>query len=165
MCEEIWKDVTEYPDLFMVSNLGNVWSKRTNKILKPTKTKSGYLTITTRIGGRNGKCISKRIHRWVADAFIPNPDNKPFVNHKDGIKTNNVLGNLEWVTAKENAVHAVDLGLIKGKRGDESPTAKLTLSEVEIIRKLKGDYTQREIGLMFNVNKSTIGDIHRNISW
>lgn len=65
-----------------------------------------------RIGFKDGTWKDILIHRLVAKAFIPNPENKPFVNHKDGQKSNNLLENLEWVTASENAVHAVELGLV-----------------------------------------------------
>lgn len=102
---EVWKDVVGFEDYFMVSNTGKVWSKRTNKELKQYKVKSGYMTISTRIGGRSGKLYGLRIHRLVAEAFIPNPEGKPHVNHKNLDKKDNNLTNLEWVTASENVVH------------------------------------------------------------
>ena len=102
---EVWKDVVGFEEYFMVSNTGKVWSKRTNKELKQCKIKSGYLTITTRIGGRSGKAYCLKVHKLVAEAFIPNPEGKPYVNHKNLDKTDNNLTNLEWVTASENAAH------------------------------------------------------------
>lgn len=120
---EVWKDVVGYEDYFMVSNLGAVFSKRSNKLLKQTKNKSGYLTIATRIGGRTGKAICFRIHRLVADAFLDPPTKeqlqwaettaykKVLVNHKDGDKLNNTVNNLEWVTSSENTQHAINTGL------------------------------------------------------
>lgn len=102
---EVWKDVVGFEEYFMVSNTGKVWSKRTNKELKQCKLKTGYMAVTTRIGGRSGKVYCLRIHRMVAEAFIPNPDDKPYVNHKNLDKKANNLTNLEWVTASENALH------------------------------------------------------------
>lgn len=97
----------------MVSDLGQVWSKRSNKVLKQTLHKNGYLTVATKIGGSQGKSYCFRVHRLVAEAFISNPNNKEEVNHIDGNKTNNTLSNLEWVTRSENIQHAWDSGLIK----------------------------------------------------
>ena len=99
---EVWKDVVGYEEYFKVSNLGNVYSKRSGKILKQNLHPNGYYTIATKIGGRYGKNICFKVHRLVAKAFIPNVYDKPYVNHIDGVKTNNTIGNLEWCTAKEN---------------------------------------------------------------
>ena len=110
--QEEWRDVPEYPDLFQVSSSGRVWSKRTNKILVQGVLKTGYYVISTKIGGRAGVAICKRVHRWVAQAFIPNPENKPFVNHINGDKLDNRVVNLEWCTPAENSAHAKSLGLV-----------------------------------------------------
>lgn len=108
---EVWKDVVGFEEYFQVSNLGNVFSKRTNKILKQFIHDSGYVYLSTKIGGRNGKCYCFKVHRLVAEAFIPNPDNKPEVNHIDLNKLNNFADNLEWSTSKENTKHAIDNGV------------------------------------------------------
>lgn len=109
--EKIWKDVEGYEEFFVVSNYGEVLSKRTNRILQLVKIKRGYLIFCTRLYGRSSKAQSFRVHRLVAKTFLPNPENKPEVNHKDGDKTNNRVDNLEWVTSKENSLHAVSNGL------------------------------------------------------
>ena len=109
--DEIWKDVVGYEELFSVSDKGQIYSKRTHKILKQNLVSKGYNACMTRIGGRKGLCVSLRAHREVAKAFIPNPNNLPFVNHKDGDKLNNNVTNLEWVTPRENIIHALDNGL------------------------------------------------------
>ena len=109
---EIWKDVVGYENLFSVSNTGKIFSKRTNKVLKQNPVSAGYNACMTRIGGRKGICVCLRAHREVAKAFIPNPQGLPFVNHIDGNKLNNCVGNLEWVTPRENIVHAIETGLM-----------------------------------------------------
>ena len=100
MIEE-WKDIKGYEGLYQVSNLGRVKSK-TGRIRKTTFTNSGYELVVL-----YNNCKSKgfTIHRLVAEALLPNPENKPQVNHIDEDKTNNAVFNLEWVTAKENVNH------------------------------------------------------------
>lgn len=98
---EIYRKIKETK--YSISNLGNVRNDITRKILKKnTHKKTGYEQITLRIDGKS-KVLS--VHRLVCLEFIPNPDNKKYVNHIDGNKTNNQLDNLEWVTASENMLH------------------------------------------------------------
>lgn len=104
----VWKDVIGYEAILQVSNLGRVFSKRTNKVLKPTVNKKGYVTLSTRVGG---KAVCFRVHRLVALVFIPNADGKLEVNHKDLNKQNNTVFNLEWATSKENTAHAIQNGV------------------------------------------------------
>lgn len=110
--KEIWKDIEGYEGLYQVSNIGRVKrirfiNKNTNiekeRIKSLKKRKDGYLEVALY---KNGKGMSIQVHRLVAKAFIPNSNNLPQVNHKDGIKTNNVVTNLEWVSASENALHS-----------------------------------------------------------
>lgn len=96
--KEIWKDVVGFEGLYMVSNYGRVKNCRTGKIMKPFERK-GYLRIGLT---KNHKQIKYPVHRLVAMAFIPNPNNLPFVNHKDENKFNNCVDNLEWCTAQYN---------------------------------------------------------------
>lgn len=104
MKEEIWKDIEGYEGKYQVSSLGNVRSlnyKHTGKekLLKPGNDKDGYLTVCLYKIGKMKLC---KVHRLVAKAFIPNPDNLPCINHKDECKTNNMWLNLEWCSHKYN---------------------------------------------------------------
>lgn len=100
MNEEVWKDIEGYEGLYQVSSWGRVRSTyRGGRILKSLVTTYGYLRVTL-YKSNVGKC--QFIHRLVAQAFIPNPQNKPEINHIDENKENNFVDNLEWVTTKEN---------------------------------------------------------------
>ena len=98
MIEEL-KDIKDYEGLYAITRNGNVWSYKSNKFLKPGLTKDGYNRV---ILCKEGKRKTNYIHRLVAEAFIPNPDNLPQVNHKDENKQNNCVNNLEWCDAKYN---------------------------------------------------------------
>ena len=97
---EEFRDIPGYEGLYEVSNLGRVRSLETERILKPSKNTWGYLFVSLY---KNGIKKAVRIHRLVALAFIPNPDNLPCINHKDEDKTNNTVDNLEWCDDKYNA--------------------------------------------------------------
>lgn len=108
---EIWKDIEGTNGKYIVSNDGKVATlRKRKKLLTLTKQKSGYLYAMIEI---NGKQVNKRVNRLVAQAFIENPNNYPFVNHLDGCKTNNHAENLQWVTNSQNMKHAHATGLVK----------------------------------------------------
>ena len=116
--EEIWKDIPGYEGLYQASNLGKIRSiYRYKKILKQYKN-YGYLHVQL---FKNKKQKYSRVHRLVAQTFIPNCENKPYVNHKDGNKQNNCVDNLEWCTAKENTHHALENGLLVIEKGIKNP--------------------------------------------
>ncbi len=123
---EEWRTVAGYEGLYEVSNMGNVRSTRSGKLLKPSLNNSGYSVIHF-YDHQNFKAFT--IHRLVAMAFIPNPCGKRTVNHIDGDKTNNRADNLEWATYSENHKHAYKTGL-KGvsdkQRKAASDTGKRT---------------------------------------
>lgn len=95
---EIWKVIEGFHN-YMVSNEGRIYSRKTNSIMKPTPDTKGYLRISFY---ENGKSRTFKVHRLVAQAFIPNPENLPQVNHKDENKSNNAVSNLEWCTNSYN---------------------------------------------------------------
>ena len=99
MTEEIWKDVDGWEDRYMVSNTGKVYSKIKNCIRKTAYTNDGHEVVML---ARNGKQFGTFVHRLVAKAFIPNPDNLPIINHKDENPANNNVNNLEWCTYSYN---------------------------------------------------------------
>jgi hypothetical protein len=112
---EVWKDVVGFEGKYQVSNLGNVKSMdygrtKQERLLKPATTDYGYLRCGLR---KDGHTKMMHTHRLVAEAFIPNPDNKRDVNHINGVKTDNRVENLEWCTEQENNVHALKMGIRK----------------------------------------------------
>lgn len=160
MENEIWKDIPDYEGIYQVSNLARIKSlsrlvkngKKKTKltkdlILKQTNNTSGYKHVTLCKNTINKNGI---VHILVAKAFIPNPDNKPEVNHKDGVKTNNNIENLEWVTSSENRIHAYETGL--SKRGSDSFLAKKVLDTKTGI--IYG--TVKEASISVNIKYSTL---------
>lgn len=108
-----------YDDSYFVSKEGEIWSEKSHRILKPVRANNGYAHIE--LFSRNGGKIFL-IHRIVANVFIPNPENKPQVNHIDEDKMNNAVSNLEWVTAKENMSHGTRLQRQKASTDYKSPS-------------------------------------------
>lgn len=160
------RDVVGYEGIFQVTEDGEIFSLRTNKFLIQGTTKVGYKIICTRV---NGIAKSPRVHRMVAEAFIPNPDNKPEVNHINGDKTDNRVTNLEWVTSKENTQHALATGLQVSLAGTECQQSKLTEEDVRYIRSVFKPFDRafgtRALAKKFNVHHSTISDVVNFVSY
>jgi hypothetical protein len=102
------KFVRGYEEFYSITTLGRVWSNRYSRWLKPWISSKGYEQVTLMV---DGKVANPTVHKLVADAFIPNPQNKPQINHKNGNKKDSRVSNLEWVTSRENLQHACDMGL------------------------------------------------------
>ena len=111
-CTEIWK-ATDGFEGYEVSTHGRVFSLKTNKMMKLHKNRKGYLQVGLM---REGKQVPQRVHRLVARAFIPNPNNYPQVNHKDENKANNFVNNLEWCTNDYNIHYGTVIERIVKKR-------------------------------------------------
>lgn len=151
---EIWKPIPDYED-YQISTFGRVKSfkRGAQKILKPMIGR-GYLRIALT---KNGKTKIFSVHRLVTLAFIPNPQNKPQINHIDGCKLNNFVDNLEWMTASENTKHAHDNGLATS--GEDCYQAKLTAEQVQYIRKNPDALNQYKLANLFSVTLTTISKI------
>ena len=111
---EIWKDVDGYNGMYMISSIGRVKSfnrYKDGRIMKLSSDQDGYSLVTLSI---NGVGKTEKVHRLVAFAFIPNPENKPIINHLKGEeKDNNTVNNLEWETHRGNRIHSYATGLQK----------------------------------------------------
>lgn len=128
---------------------------------------NGYPSFHARLGDGTGRHM--RVHRCLAILFIPNPHNKPHINHIDGDKANFALSNLEWCTHLENMRHAFRTGLTPypaSGPGDKSPAAKLCWEDIREIRFLAASGASRpELAARFGVSKSNINQILRGETW
>jgi len=169
--KEIFKDIPGYEGLYQVSNIGNVKALQVKKLrgrgyqlrpeilLKHKIKDHGYLEVVLcKDNSRYGVCIQ----RLVAITFIPNPENKPTVNHKNGIKNDNTVNNLEWATFKEQINHADNTGL-RNIKGENHKLSKFSNSDIKFIR--ESNLTAVELAKRFNVNRSCIFKIKSRLTW
>ncbi len=156
-----WRDIKGYEGLYQVSDTGLVRSVdrmttgNRNRMLKGKLLSQGTNTFGYFVVAlcKDGKARTKRVHRLVAEAFLPCDNERPYINHKDGNPQNNQVDNLEWCTQKENVQHAYDTGLRK-------PTKLLTGEQVEYARAVYVPYS-REFGTgalarKFGVDQATV---------
>lgn len=133
--EETWKDIKNYQGIYQISSFGKIKNNK-GKILKQFKNHKGYLVIQL---SKNGDSKNYIVHRLVAKEFIPNPENKPQINHKNCNKEDNRIDNLEWCTNTENKAHAKIHGLCKSSpKGGSNLRAKKVIQydkEGRIVRK------------------------------
>lgn len=171
MQNEIWADVFGFEGVYEVSNLGRVKAlsiiKRhgryshlhKEKILKVKIERRGYLQVTLQ---HEGNRSYYGVHQLVALAFIPNSENKPTVNHKNGCKSDNVVDNLEWATHKEQINHADSNGL-RNVKGSATKKSKLT---EEIVFYIRNSYESNTmLALKFNVNRTCIQKARTKLTW
>lgn len=159
--EEEWCEITTVPELaglYDVSSWGNVRNKTTMKMKTQTKQPSGYYAVSFRCRPKDYHGTI-RVHRLVAEHFIPNISDLPQVNHKDGNKSNNKMWNLEWSSAKDNLSHAKEIGL-NVNYGETHGNSKLTNASVLKIRESVG--TCKEVGDAFGVSAATVSLIRNN---
>lgn len=124
---EIWRDIPDYPN-YQVSNLGNVRNVKFGRIIKPSMTNKGYLRVC--LWG-NGESKNYRVHRLVAQAFIPNPNNYPEINHKDKNRQNNYVNNLEWCTSQYNIDYSLAKQVLQYDLSGNYITTWKSVNEIE----------------------------------
>jgi hypothetical protein len=171
------RDLKGYEGLYFATEDGNIFSHerliiiprngaaylKNEHLVKPNKGKKGYLLVTL---CKNGKKTTHSIHRLIAKSFIENLENKPQVNHKNGIKDDNNIKNLEWCSRSENILHAYKTGLLRSPKGVDHKLSKLNDYKVRQIRKmLNTGISQLEIGKKFKIEQSTISRIKNNKRW
>lgn len=156
----LWKQIN---DFISVSNCGDI--KSHGKLIKGEICENGYKRIHVSHKGANHKYL---VHRLVAEVFIPNPENKPCVNHKDGNKLNNCVDNLEWCTHSENNSHAYKTGL-KSAKGEQNGASKLTEEDVAYIRthyiKRSREFGFAAFGRKFGVDAKTVEHAYKGVTW
>lgn len=168
--EEIYKSIPGYEGFYEASNFGNIRSLnridsgnkfRTGKTMKPVlKKATGYFQVKLCRGNADHKiCLW---HRVICLTFIENILNKPSVNHIDADKSNNRIENLEWVTAKENTSHGINIGNIK-PRGEDNKSSKLKITDIIFIR--SNSISSKELSKKYNVASAHINSIRRRVTW
>jgi len=155
------KDIKGYEGRYAVTKGGKVYSYYLKGFLSPKIDKDGYLTVCLQ---NNGLKKYFQVHRLVAKTYINNPKNLPTVNHKDGIKSNNDVRNLEWCSFSDNIKHAYKTGL-RCNKGTNSPTSKLDENDVRKIRELLNEKEINEIAEIYGVVPGTIYNIASYRSW
>lgn len=174
MENEIWKDVIGYEGLYQVSNLGRVKSlphyidhnyggkALTKGKILTKRIRAEYYSVTL---SKDGILKQFKLSRLLALAFIPNPENKPEVNHINGIKTDDNLKNLEWVTRSENQNHAYKNCLQSGRKGESHHMVKITESQARKIKYEHKDLTQNQIANIYGITFQNVSNIKLGKSW
>lgn len=170
---EIWKDVIGYENMYQVSNFGNVKSLKRKKWngygyqevvekLLSQKLHQGYKYVNL-CGFDKQKLVG--VHRLVAFAFLDNPDNKKYVNHKDNNPSNNYVDNLEWCTQKENIQYSVSQG--RFNQGILSPRTKFTEQDILMIRQriANKEISQCKLAKELGVTQNCISEIVNRQTW
>jgi len=178
--KELWKDIKDFEGLFQISSRGSLKSLerriscnsgyrlKKEKILTPRLDRYGYPCIFL---ARGTFRKNLKVHRLVAIAFIDNPNQEPEVNHKNLIKSDNRVDNLEWVDSETNMVHyhsSLKFKEVYGAyRNECNPNSKLRQLEIDLIRKLHSEYNIKQITLstLFSVGASQINKIVRRQQW
>ena len=154
----MWKEAYGFNN-YLCNEKGEIYSLLSAKIMKTHNDKDGYQCLRMTI--EKGKAVTVKAHRLIAQTFLPNPENKQYVNHKDGNKKNNAISNLEWCTAKENANHAIKTGL-KNDSGTHNTRASCDEEVLKKIRKLISEgKTNTEIEKITGISNGVVSHIRR----
>lgn len=158
---EIWK---RWLHNYEVSSDGRIRNVTNGRILKQRIRSNGYADITVTLGSRESRKTFK-VHRIVAQVFLPNPDNLPQINHKDGNKLNNSISNLEWCDQSHNIQEAFRTGLMHGHGivGSKNSNAKLDDDKVIYIR--SSNASNKELAKQFGVSPNSISQIRLGKTW
>lgn len=166
--DEIWKDIPGYEEYYQISNHGRIKSLNRiscqnhiieEKIRKATLDQDGYYKIILTV---NGNVRSFFVHRIVATVFIPNVDNLPQINHKNCIKIDNRVENLEWTTSSENILHAFHMG-VKNQKGEKNNSSKFRDVDIMGMKEMYNkNKNKEEIIKKFNISKSYLTRILKN---
>lgn len=135
--EPIVRDIVGYEGLYSIDIFGNVIRLKDQKEMSTQTNAQGYINVSL---SKDKKQTQHKLHRLVAQAFIPNPQNKKEVNHIDGNKENNCVWNLEWVTSSENTKHAIKTGLVEHSKVQIVETGEIFETAVECANKINGSY-------------------------
>lgn len=152
----------QYKDTrYFVDRIGNVFTN--GKQLNARDDKDGYKQVNMYVGNEKK---TLKVHRLVAETYIPNPENKPQVNHKNGIKTDNWVGNLEWATPLENTTHSIETNL-RNTQGIHNASAKLTNEQIVEIREkyVPRKYTYKMLAEEYGVSETHISRILNKQNW
>lgn len=151
-------------DNYWATEDGRIYSTKRNKYLQQRVGPRGYMMVNLSI---DGKCKTFTVHRLIATAWIPNPDNKEQINHIDGDKTNNSVNNLEWCTSSQNVIHAFDTGLRIPTKGLATKNGRFTDEDVAEVRRLYNEehLSQYKIASIYNVTRSAIQQILNNSTY
>lgn len=153
------KQIPDYPNYYIEDN-GNVYSESYGNYIKPFVHKDGYLIVKFHYNKKNK---NYRLHRLLAEAFIPNPKNKPLVNHINGIKSDNRLENLEWCTKSENEIHAFKIGLKRISEKNKMATQeRCNKPLIDIYNGIFYD-SIKEAANLFGINPSQLSGMLRGI--
>lgn len=170
-----WADVPGFEGFYQISNKGLVkslariveysgkCSRWHEEIILKLNNSNGYRTVSL-VKDKNKTTFL--VHILVGSLFIPNPENKPYINHKDGMRWNNHFLNLEWSTNSENQLHSYKMLGNKAVNGERNGQSKLKREDIITLRMMADSgYTEKEIASHFNVSKSLVGLIKNNKRW
>jgi len=175
--EEVWKDIPGYEGIYQASNQGRIRSIDrfiTNRYKQLQPRKGAMMSVSLHRQGYGRVLLTKDrksktvfIHRLIALTFIPNPQEKKEVNHKNGIKMDNTVDNLEWCTPSENVKHAHRTGLLTTIMGEKHYKSKLSEEDVKKIRHdyAMGHTSHKKLAKEYNLNQKSIWAILHRTSW